>query len=299
MTTHLIIIVLSILMMELLTRLALAIKFKTLGTKPLLYVLKHPTGGVDWRIFHRFGSIRDRDVEGLFRFCTQAAEIGISEEKLQDIMAEANNVDRKTIIEKLSGPMGFEKSRYRPFVGFSSQPVQNLSYAKIDQFGFQGNFKNIHKPKNTKRVLILGGSAAYGMGCTSIESNLANQLAKQLNDKENSKNSETHWEVINMAFVASQSISELNQTTIYSSLFSPDIIVQLSGYNDLLLFIVKQEKAKLFTYFFQERVIDYLKSTFWVKCLEQLMNYFFVIKVLHKLLTRQQQSEDGQLYTVW
>jgi hypothetical protein len=299
MTIPLIIVVLSIFMMELITRLALAIKFRTLGKKPLLYVLKHPTGGVDWRIFNNFGNIRDRDVEGLFRFSTQAAEIGISEEKLQSIMAEANNVDRKTIIEKLSGPIGFEKSRYRPFVGFSTRPVQTLSYADIDQFGFQGNFKNIHKPKNTKRVLILGGSAAYGMGCTSTISNLANQLAKQLNDKEKSKNSETHWEIINMAFVASQSISELNQTTIYSSLFSPDIIVQLSGYNDLLLFIVKQEKAKLFTYFFQERVVDYLKSTFWIKCLEQLENYFFVIKVLHKLLSRQEQKQDGQIYSVW
>lgn len=291
--------VLFLMVMELLTRVILAIKFKTIGTRHFLDVLKNPIGGFDWRVFQRFGDIRNRAVKNLFRFSTQSEDMRISDEKLQDIMAKANDTDCAAIIEKYTGAQGFEKSRYRPFVGFSTRPHQNLSFADIDRFGFQGNYNSIDKPPNTKRVLLLGGSAAFGMGAASKSRNLTVQLAKHLNNKEKASGSAIRWEVINMAFVASQSISELNQATIYSNLFSPDIILQLSGYNDLYFFVNEHENAKLYTYNYQDSVINYLKSPLWMKSLDQLASYSFMVRVLQKFIRFQPSHREEQLYTVW
>ena len=289
----------AIFFIEIIARLLIAFKLKTFGTKPFLDVLSNPTHDLDGRKFNKFGEINDQVVDGLFRFTTQAAYMGISEKELQQIMAKANKTDVETIKNVYTGPKGFEKSRYRPFVGLSTKPNQILSYAKIDEMGFQGNSEHFRKRLNTKRALIFGGSVAYGMGCTSVKNNLTHKLQEQLNKKEKEANSEFRWEVINLSFIASQSISELNQNLIFSSLYSPDIIIELAGFNDLFFFL-RDGKGKLYTYLSQQSVINYLYSPFIIKVVNLMASYSFAITALLKLLEiKSQKQEGGQLYTVW
>jgi hypothetical protein len=289
----------GIFILEIVARLLIAYKYKTFGTKDFLEVLSNPTHGLDGRKFNNFGEINDQILTRLFRFTTQAAYMGMSDKELQNIMARANQTDAKTIKNAYTGSKGFEKSRYRPFVGLSTKPNQNLSYAGIDELGFQGDYEHFRKPPKTKRVLIFGGSVAYGMGCTSIQNNLTNRLQERLNQKEKETNSDIRWEVINLSFIASQSISELNQNLIYSSLFSPDIILELAGFNDLFFFL-RGGEGKLYTYLSQQSVINYLYSPFISKVLRWIASHSFAITAILKLLEKKsQKQEEGQLYTVW
>ena len=289
--------ILAIILAELAIRILLAFRYKTFGTASLWRVLDNPEGGMDWRIFSNFGQIDDQRVEKLFRFSTQSSYMGMSDQQLEEIMARANQTNPQTIVDTYSGPKGFEKSYYRPFVGFSTRPNQQLSYAETNDMGFQGSYANYRKPPKTKRVLIFGGSVAYGIGCTDKKYNITVKLEEILNRMEKEQNSETRWEVINLAFVASQSMSEVNQMLIYGALYSPDAVIELAGFNDLYFFLVK--KPNLFTYHFQHTVINYLSSTFLEKCLMALSRQLFLVRVLLKFSSLEPQQKEGQLYTVW
>lgn len=281
---------------ELLTRVLLGLRFGMFGRKPFWDVIRYPIAVMDWRVFSGFGNIKKRASKKLFRFATQADEIGITADQLLAIMAKANAATPEEVFKQYSGPHGFEETHYRPFVGFQTRPHQQLSYVKTDGFGFQGEYQRLLKSPRTRRVLLLGGSVAFGKGCLSVEHNLTSKLEARLNEKEKKAGSKTRWEVINLAFISAQTISELNQAHIYSQIFSPDFIVQLSGWNDLNFFLLKQ---KLFMYHWQDRVIEYLASPLWVKCLDKITEYSFALRSLRKILNLRQQPAEGQLYTVW
>ncbi len=282
---------------EFMMRILLAIRHKTLGKESFFKVMENPEGGMDWRIFSNFGAIDESRVASLFRFSTQSHYMGMTDDQMQGIMAEANNTDKETIIKVYSGPRGFEKSAYRPFVGFSTRPNQELNYVDVNNMGFQGTLHKFRKTPHIKRVLILGGSVAYGIGCTAKEHNITNKLQEILNKREAAKNSLTRWEVINFAFVASQSISEQNQMSMYASLYLPDVVIELTGFNDLYFFLTN--KPKLFTYNFQDTVINYLSSSFLEKCFMLLARQLFLVKILLKISKNETQKKEGQLYTVW
>lgn len=294
-----IIILSGIFCLELFLRLLIAYKYKTFRTKNFFDVLSNPLPGIDGRLFTDFfGEFNEQTIKKAFRFSTQSKYMGMSDEELQNIMAKASETNPETIKNSYTGLNGFEKSRYRPFVGFSSKPNQNLSYARINDLGFQGDYENFVKPPKTKRVLIFGGSVAYGIGCTSVQNNLTNKLKKILNQKEKNANSDISWEVINLSFVASQSISELNQVLIYSSLFKPDVIIELAGFNDLYFFLMNG-RCKLYNYHFEQNVINYLYSPLIIKVGEFITRYSFAIRTILKISKKLQKQENSQLYTVW
>lgn len=289
-------IILIAICLEFFVRILLGIKFQTFGKKKFWEVIRYPIGVMDWRVFKGFGEIQAKRSKKLFRFSTQSAEMGITTDQLLTIMAKANQSTLAEVTKAYQGEQGFEKTYYRPFVGFCTRPGQHLSYADIDPLGFQGGYKKIHKDPDVKRVLLLGGSVAFGKGCLSKENSLTSKLEKFLNQKEKEFGSKIRWEVINCAFISAQSLSELNQAIIYSKLFSPDIIVQFSGYNDLNFFLTQK---KLYTYHWQNRVIDYLSTPLWAKCLDQLSDRSFALRGVRKTLGLRPKRVEGQLYTVW
>lgn len=233
-----------------------------------------------------------------YRFSVQASYMGLKIDDLHKIMAKANQIDPKTIAGIYSGSKAVEKLTFRPFIGFSTSPRQTLSYTDINELGLQSTFKNYIKPPNTKRVLILGSSAAYGIGCTSKSSNLTYKLQQKLTNLEKNSSNQYRWEVINLAFVGSQSISEYNQFIIYASMFSPDFVIHLSGFNDLYFHL---EDKKLYTYNFYRNVINslsYFKTVQYFKKRIYIIRLLSTIKGKLKPSTKSYEKSD-QIYTVW
>lgn len=96
--------------------------------------------------------------------------------------------------------------------------------------GFYGQSKTykLVKKIGSKRVLILGGSAAMGLGATDRKSVLANLLEERLNINQNI----VHYEVLNCAvgdYSSTQSLLAF-QTELLS--FEPDVVVMVDGFND-------------------------------------------------------------------
>ncbi len=178
-------------------------------------------------------------------------------------IAEAGGVSAEESRKVYVGESAFEKWGYRPFVGFSPQGSQHMMFASLGQFGFQGNFSDsgnyryTPKKKNVKRVIALGGSAAFGLGQTSSLHNWCAYLEKKLNEMERSSGSPVQWEVINMAFSGSNTTAELNMLNIYGRYLDPDYVIQLSGYNDMYFFL---RWNKLYSFLFYEQIYFALKT---------------------------------------
>lgn len=232
------------------------------------------------------------------RFSNQANFMGIEIDELHDIMAKASWTDRKTIEKVYTGKKAFEQYAYRPFLGFAFKPNQSLSYTEINELGFQGNFRSFRKPPNTKRVLILGGSAAFGIGCTSKEHNWTFRLQNILNDFEQESNSKIGWEVINLAFVASQSLSDYMIFKMYAPLLSPDYVIHFAGFNDLYFFL---NEKKLYTFNFYQQVIDAIDlSRLFSLFRENIFLFRLFLKVISKITGKRKALQlNEQIYTVW
>lgn len=157
-----------------------------------------------------------------------------------------NNINphRYNYIHIISGYQVFQNT---PGVPYWSEVKEHPSAPPtiVDINGFASNNPiTINKPKNTIRIFLMGGSAAVGtgqfqpfsvvhpyrLGTLSYSLGPAGQLEKYLQEQR----PDLDFEVINAASVD----RTLHQSMIYYletiSRFSPDIIINLDGYNDLM-----------------------------------------------------------------
>ena len=156
----------------------------------------------------------------------------------------------------------------------------------------------MEKKQNVKRVMLVGGSVAFGVGATSIKNNITSKLIEYLNSKKHQPaNAKIKWEVVNLSFIASQSSSELNLINMYASLYSPDYIIQLSGFNDLHFYL--NSESQLFTYSFSNEIKDFLYSSSLTKILNYLCRYFVVAKIIRKTINIKYKSGRSQIYTIY
>lgn len=107
-----------------------------------------------------------------------------------------------------------------PFAIYSNLPNQRSDYFSTDDHGFRGNGRD--RPLDTHgRVVLIGGSTAFGTGLESDSETVASKLAKLLNA-----------EVINAAVIGHGSGQEL--TYLLTDLVDthPDLVIALDGWND-------------------------------------------------------------------
>lgn len=83
--------------------------------------------------------------------------------------------------------------------------------------------------KNKKIIIIIGGSASWGMGATSNNKMFASLLEEKLK-----KNSEK-WSVINLSMMAATSQQELLYLIFWGLKLNPEIVISFTGFNDLTL----------------------------------------------------------------
>jgi lysophospholipase L1-like esterase len=108
-----------------------------------------------------------------------------------------------------------------PLVGTVNLPDQNTPFFRINHLGFRGRELGA-KEADRHRVILVGGSAAFGTGLGSDEETLAAQLEHRLPDTE----------VVNAAIIGKRSGQELALLVSELVDLEPDQLVTLDGWND-------------------------------------------------------------------
>ena len=287
-----------------------SISFKTLS---FVKVTSLPTafvkvffGNLDFdnNIFKtKFGKIQNKNLNNKFRYKLSEDYLKITHQENLEIISSANGISKKDTLLKFSGKKAFEELRYKPFLGLFTKSNQNLSYANVNKYGFQMSSNKIEKSADVKRVVIIGGSSAFGYGAYDKNENITNLLESYLNNQQKEQNNKIRWEVINLAFFASQTLSDLNILNMYASILKPDYVIHLSGYNDFFYFFHsdrhKDSNKKLFQFHGSDSINNYLYQSKSKKIIKNLPNYIMIIKILKKLFSNNINENDEQIYTVF
>ena len=151
-----------------------------------------------------------------------------------------------------------------PLMGYKLLPNQETQYWRINDQGLRSDQTiALTKPQDEIRVVVLGGSTAFGQLSSSNQTTFASRLEARFNQQVASQKKdpgrfrpttlpyfadeltkamalparirESNYRVINAAVPGYASSNELAQFALQVSSYKPDFIVVLNGYADLLL----------------------------------------------------------------
>lgn len=122
--------------------------------------------------------------------------------------------------------------RYLPFLGWIGVPNTNLPTLKTNELGFRDRPVEPRKP-NELRILLLGGSTVWGLGASSTEATVAGVLERLLNDG----TAKSSHRVMSGAFTGWSSRQERVALLEFFAIFMPDLVIALTGYNDLVTMV--------------------------------------------------------------
>lgn len=109
----------------------------------------------------------------------------------------------------------------------SSKIVNNqLGFAMREEVDFS---KVRPKAENERVVIFTGGSAAWGVGATSNEANVAGRLQSILNESQ----SKYRYTVLNLAMGGWVSVQQMIALSLYGRNLQPDWLVTMDGTNDV------------------------------------------------------------------
>jgi hypothetical protein len=116
---------------------------------------------------------------------------------------------------------GLLKLMLHPLVGCVNLPDQTTQFFRINHLGFRGRELD-PREQHRHRVVLVGGSAAFGTGLQSDAETLAVQLEQRLPDTE----------VVNAAVIGERSGQELSLLVSELVDLRPDQVMTLDGWND-------------------------------------------------------------------
>ena len=116
---------------------------------------------------------------------------------------------------------GLLKLMLHPLVGCVNLPGQTTQFFRINHLGFRGRELD-PREQHRHRVVLVGGSAAFGTGLQSDAETLAVQLEQRLPDTE----------VVNAAVIGERSGQELSLLVSELVDLEPDQVMTLDGWND-------------------------------------------------------------------
>ena len=118
------------------------------------------------------------------------------------------------------GPLGL---MLHPKIGYVNFPDQQHDHFTINSQGFRGP-EVAPKEEGIKRIVLVGGSTAFGTGLQSDDETFASQVSTMIDD----------IEVINAAVIGHRSGQELNYIVNYLVDLEPDLIIAIDGFNDYI-----------------------------------------------------------------
>ena len=120
--------------------------------------------------------------------------------------------------------------RLEPFVVYGHRPSQRTPAVSINGDGFRGAAWNRDKPAGTRRVVVLGGSAAFGVGASGDAAVFTAKLEARLDERARAHGGRV--EVWNAAAVGYDSSQELILLATRLVHLAPDVVVCFDGWND-------------------------------------------------------------------
>jgi hypothetical protein len=123
--------------------------------------------------------------------------------------------------EPLSTRLGNVKVVLDPFLIYKNLPNQKTEYFSIDEFGYRTS--RISYSSGLPRVVVLGGSTAFGHGLASDSAAIHGVL----------QDLDPNHHYINAAVIGHLSGQELSEMVHYADRLSPKLYVAINGWNDL------------------------------------------------------------------
>jgi lysophospholipase L1-like esterase len=122
--------------------------------------------------------------------------------------------------DRISHTDGYLKLALHPFLGYRNLPNQSNPHFTINSRGFRGREVSVVPVK--RRLVLVGGSTAFGTGLNRDEDTFAAQVEEVLPGSE----------VVNAAVVGHQSGQEFVYLVTELLDLKPDVIIALDGWND-------------------------------------------------------------------
>ena len=135
------------------------------------------------------------------------------------------NASGQVILEDI---FGMDK-RYLSYLGFLGAPNSKKTTFEINEIGFRDSAIEPRVP-NEYRILMLGGSAAWGWGASANRHTVSGALQELLNEG----SSGVSYRVMNGAYLAWSSLQERITLMEFYELFDPDLVVSFTGFNDII-----------------------------------------------------------------
>jgi lysophospholipase L1-like esterase len=120
--------------------------------------------------------------------------------------------------------------RWAPYEHWLVRPDLRRRFFRTNALGLRGRETALPKPAGRFRIVVLGGSAAWGLGSTSDERTLPGQLEAELHRLHPA----TEMDLLNAAqagFVSGQELIHYHQEI---EPLAPDIVLLFDGYNDIV-----------------------------------------------------------------
>lgn len=121
----------------------------------------------------------------------------------------------------------YDVNRFHPYL--QSKLVKTGGDLHINSTGFRNDEITLQKPPNTYRIVILGGSTAFG-DWVAYDHNSAKLLQDLLN-----KHYSKHIEVINAAVSGYNSEQSIIDYTFRITDYKPDMVIMWHGINDMYI----------------------------------------------------------------
>jgi hypothetical protein len=232
-----------------------------------------------------------------------ASSLGIYENELVEILSCASGKDKQEISQLFLEKSGKqERYVFEPILGFLPAPRQDIIHLKTNKLGFRCRDVPERKPAYVKRVLLLGGSVAFGRTATSENATISRQLEKKLNKHLTDINTHS-WEVINMAVPDFISIQELFLLIKTGIKFDPDIVISLSGINDAHHYINTGKLNEPSSFSSVKTAYNAYFGNPFQRFILFFGSYLISIYYFTLIVRSEKNSDEGELspfiYTIW
>jgi hypothetical protein len=120
--------------------------------------------------------------------------------------------------------------QWSPYEHWVIRPNLRSRFFRTNALGFRGPETTVQKPDGRFRIVVLGGSSAWGFGCTADERTIPGHLEVLLR----AKYPDCDIEVVNAGQIGFTSTQELIYYHRIIAPLKPDLVLLFDGYNDVL-----------------------------------------------------------------
>jgi lysophospholipase L1-like esterase len=132
--------------------------------------------------------------------------------------------------EEIFSSVTQDSLQWSPYEHWVIRPNLRSRFFRTNALGFRGLETTVQKPDGRFRIVVLGGSSAWGFGCTADERTIPGRLETLLR----AKYPDRDIEVVNAGQIGFTSTQELIYYHRLIAPLKPDLVLLFDGYNDVL-----------------------------------------------------------------